>query len=219
MNLLGEVYLAQGRRDDAREHYASIVRANPRVSFAYDRLARLQVAAGDQAGALATLQTGVETTGRNPLLLQTLGLLQQDAGDLEAATAAYEEVLTKVPTAAVAANNLAMLIANRGTDDPARMARARALTEPFAESAQAGLVDTAGWVQYRSGNYGRAVELLEKAASLGVQSPEHQFHLGMAYLKVGRVDEGKALIAKAVEAGPAAFPGIDEARAILEEAP
>jgi Flp pilus assembly protein TadD len=129
--------------------------------------------------------------------------------------AAYEEVVERVPEADVAVNNLAMLIANRQADDPARLARARELTERFAESEQAVLVDTAGWLQYRSGNYDRAVELLEQAAALGLDSAEHRYHRGMAYLKLDRSDEGRALLAKALEADPA-FAGSDEARTALE---
>jgi Tfp pilus assembly protein PilF len=76
-------------------------------------------------------------------------------------------------------------------------------------------LDTAGWVQYRSGNYERAVELLEKAVKAGKASPEQKFHLGMTYLEVGRAEEGKALLENAVSAQPP-IPGIEEARAALE---
>jgi Flp pilus assembly protein TadD len=194
------------------------MRHTPQSPRAYERLARLQLVDGEVDAALETLQIGVDATGRNLLLLQTLGLAQEQRGDIDAAMAAYEEVLARAPGAAVSANNLAMLIANRQADDPARLARAREITEQFEESEQPVLIDTAGWVQYRSGNYGRSVELLEKAAGLGLEAPEHEYHLGMAYLKVGRIDEGRALLAQAIDSGTD-FPGIEEARAALQDTP
>jgi tetratricopeptide (TPR) repeat protein len=116
----------------------------------------------------------------------------------------------------VAANNLAMLIVDRQADDPDRLAYARELTEPFIESEQPVLLDTAGWVQYRSGNVGRSVELLEQASELGLDSPEHAYHLGMAYLAVDRIEEGQALLREAVDS-ETAFPGLEEARAALDD--
>lgn len=217
MNLLGDIYLANGKQAEARAQYTSIIRHMPQSPQAYERLARLQLAAGELDPALETLQIGLDTTGRSLLLLQTLGLAQEQGENLDAAIAAYEEVLQSAPGAMVSANNLAMLIANRQADEPERVARARQLAAAFEDSEQPVLLDTAGWVHYRSGNYGRSVDLLEKAAALGLQSSEHQYHLGMAYLKVGRVREGQALLIQALESGTA-FPGIEEARAALETA-
>ena len=108
-----------------------------------------------------------------------------------------------------------MLLIERGADNADDLARARALTERLATSDQAAFLDTAGWVQYLSGNYDGAVSLLEKARDLADPTPERQYHLGMAYLKVGRTDEGKRLLTSAVEAEEA-FSGVDEARAALE---
>lgn len=215
MNLLGDIYLASGRRAEAQAQYTRIMRLTPQSPRAYERLVRLQLEDGALEAALETLQIGIDATGRNLLLLQTLGLAQEQRGDIDAAMAAYEEVLERSPGAAVSANNLAMLIANQQADDPARLALAREVTEPFEESEQPVLLDTAGWVLYRSGNYGRSVELLEKAAALGLDSPEHEYHLGMAYLKVGRIDEGRRLLAQAIDSGTE-FPGIEEARAALQ---
>jgi Flp pilus assembly protein TadD len=148
-------------------------------------------------------------------LLLTLGMVRQQVGDDEGAVKAYEEVVERFPTADVAANNLAMLLVRRGADNPDNVARARALTERLAVSNQAAFLDTAGWVRYLSGNYDGAVSLLEKARDIADPTPERKYHLGMAYLKVGRADEGKRLLASAVESG-SPFPGLDEARAALD---
>lgn len=147
-------------------------------------------------------------------LLLSLALLHQEAGDVGAAIAAYEDVLKRNPGLPFAANNLAMLLADHRPDDAASLARARELTEPFESSEQAAFLDTAGWIQYRSGNYERAADLLKKAMDLADVTPEHRYHLAMVYLKLGRPAEAKPLLSKALQAKQP-FQGIDEARAAL----
>ena len=215
INLLAEVYLAMDRQEDARDQYASAIERAPGSPMAYQRLAQLQMADGQQQAAIATLASSLEPTQRNGTLLLNLALLKQQAGDEAGAIEAYEEVVERFPTADVAANNLAMLLVGRGPDNPDGLARARALTERLALSDQPAFLDTAGWVQYLSGDYEGAVGLMEKARGIADPTPQRQYHLGMAYLKVGRTDDGKRLLASAVESG-ATFPGMDEARAIIE---
>jgi len=204
-----------GQVPQARERYESAIRTVPGSPLAYQRLAQIQIAEGDRAAAMATLQSGIEATKRSGLLVLTLAAVQQEAGDYDAAIAAYEEVLKTHPGAESAANNLAMIIADHRAEDPADLARARELVAQFEGSERAAFLDTAGWVQYRSGNYERAAELLKKAIGLEEATPERQFHLGMAYLKSGRAEEGKALLTSAVESGRP-FAGIEEARAALQ---
>ena len=215
MNLLAEVYLSTGQAPRAREQYEAAIRTAPGSPLAYQRLAQLQSADGQVEAAMETLQSGVEATQRNAVLVLSLAVLRQQAGDYDGAMTAYEEVLERDAENDAAANNLAMLIADHRTNDPAALGRARALSARFETSDQAAFLDTAGWVRYRLGDYERAAELLEKAMEVEEPIPERQYHLGMAYLKTGRVDEGKVLLQSAVEAG-GAFTGIEEARAALE---
>ncbi|MGB5835268.1 MAG: tetratricopeptide repeat protein, partial [Thiohalocapsa sp.] len=215
MNLLAEVYGRMGKQEDARRQYASAIERAPGSPMAYQRLAQLQAADGEQDKAIATLESGLDPTQRNGTLLLTLGMVKQQAGEDQGAIKAYEEVVERFPTADVAANNLTMLLVGRGADNADDLARARALAERLAESNQAAFLDTAGWVQYLSGNYESAVSLLEKARGLADPTPQRQYHLGMTYLKVGRTDEGRRLLASAVEAD-SPFPGIEQARAVLK---
>ena len=136
-------------------------------------------------------------------------------GDFDGAVTAYEDVLQRYPGTDAAANNLAMLIADHRMNDPAALGRARELTARFECSEQAAFLDTAGWVQYRSGNFDQAAAMLEKALQLEDPTPERQYHLGMAYLGLGRTDEGRALLTSAVGADQP-FAGIEEARAALQ---
>ena len=216
MNLLGAIYLASDRNEDALDQYRAAIVAAPTSPLGYERLARLQAATVDLGAAGATLERGLAATDRNPRLLQVLGVVEQSRGNFEAAATAYREVLERFADAAVAANNLAMLIADRYPDDAAQLGYARELTEDFAASEQPLLLDTAGWVQYRSGNHARAVELLERATSSGEPTPEQAYHLGMAYLAMDRAEEGRRLLEEALASGQD-FAGAEEARGALQE--
>src|SRR4029079_9453060 len=57
-------------------------------------------------------------------------------------------------------------------------------------------------------------ELLEQSASKSPDKGEIQFHLGMANYMMGRLDEARAPLQKAVSV-PGDFPGKDEARSRL----
>ena len=119
------------------------------------------------------------------------------------------------PDAEAVINNLAMLLVRPGAD-PARLARARDLVRRFEGSDQWVLLDTLGWVQLRNGEAEQALVTLEKAASLIEPTPaEVRYHLGMAYVALGRQDEAKTQLTRALETTDR-FPGMDEARATLE---
>ena len=214
-NLLGEVYLSTGQTDKARDQYRKAIEIIPGSPAAYQGLARVQMANREPESALATLQSGIEATQRNGMLVLSLAVLRQQLGDFDGAMAAYEELLQQSPENDAAANNIAMLIADHRASDQAALRRAREIAARFETSDRAAFLDTAGWVRYRSGDYEQAASLLEKALDLEEATPERQYHLGMVYLAMGRLDEGKALLETAVGAGEP-FAGIEDARAALE---
>jgi tetratricopeptide (TPR) repeat protein len=214
-NLLAEVYLSAGQAEKAREQYRNAIEGIPASPLAYQRLSQIQISDGDPEAALATLQSGIDATQRDDMLVLSLAILSQQLGHFDEAVAAYEEVIQRSPANDAAENNLAMLLADHRFKDPDSLGRARELTARFETSERAAYLDTAGWVRYRSGDYQQAVELLEKAIELEGATPEREYHLGMAYLKTGRFDEGKALVTSAIESGNS-FTGIEDARAVLE---
>jgi predicted Zn-dependent protease len=76
--------------------------------------------------------------------------------------------------------------------------------------------DTLAWVLYKRGIYQRAVALLEDSASKLPDNPTVQYHLGMAYSKVGNKEGArKALLAATGSNRP--FPQLAEAKRALAE--
>lgn len=216
LNLLAQVYLAMGDAAKAREQYAATLSKVPGSPIAYQQLARLHSADGDMAAAMATVEAGIAASERNPLLALMFGSMQSNSGNQDAAIAAFDEIVGRYLDAEAPDNNLALLLADHRSGEPESLARGRAITERLQDSQEPTYLGTAGWVQYRSGNFSRAVELLQQAAALGGAKPAYQYHLGIAYLASGRTEEAKVLRKRAFEAAPD-DPRMDAARAALQK--
>lgn len=74
--------------------------------------------------------------------------------------------------------------------------------------------DALGWMHYKSGNFDRAIEHLNKAVALTPQAPLLRYHAGMAYFRKGDGEKARENLQKAIEAD-VHFHGIDTARGIL----
>jgi Flp pilus assembly protein TadD len=77
------------------------------------------------------------------------------------------------------------------------------------------VADTLGWVLYRRGLYGAAIEHLKLGAEKLPDNAEVRFHLGMAYLRNGDKTRARAELTAALSLGT--FPGKDEAERALKE--
>jgi Flp pilus assembly protein TadD len=141
-----------------------------------------------------------------------LAAVYERQGNTDAAIELYEKVLAKHPENAIAVNNLASLLSDNRTDEKS-LARAKELAAKLEPVQQPALRDTLGWVYYRTGDYAKAVEVLEGVVNAMPKAAIFQYHLGMAYAKTGDKAKAKATLTKALELGD--FSGADEARKVL----
>jgi tetratricopeptide (TPR) repeat protein len=211
--LLGQIQVARGKVQEAAATYREMMKWHPRSPTGYLGLASVQERGGELEAAIATLEQGADATERNAFLLFNLGnLIQKSGGD---AIDVYQEVLEKAPNADVVANNLAMLLLMQPDLDQAMAARALELAKRFEGSEQSVFLDTLGWAYFKTGDYQRALTTLTRAVELDAFA-ELEYHLGMTYQALGRVNEARAALQRALADG-GTFPGIEEARATLEQ--
>ncbi|MCA9422352.1 MAG: tetratricopeptide repeat protein, partial [Nitrospira sp.] len=111
-------------------------------------------------------------------------------GDYAAAKEYYEAALAIDPKSTLAANNLAMLLVDRMPSEENNR-RALELALPFADSKEAVLLDTLGWVYYRMGDYGKALPVLQNVVELNSISGVFRYHLGMAYYQLKKYSEAR----------------------------
>lgn len=170
---------------EARELLDEALTLRPDFLFAYYALVRLEGRAGRTDQAIAHTEKLIQLQPRQvpPRFLQAL--LYEKKGEFEKATQKYREILTLAPRFALAANNLAYLLAERvsgGDLDEALKLAQVAKTELPRES---GVADTLAWVYFRRGQPRAALPLVEEALEIErqagekQQNPEFLYHLGM----------------------------------------
>ena len=213
-NLLGELLLMKKAYAAAGEQFNVAIAVSPQWPVPYRNAALTRIAAGDLAGGTAAYQAGIKATDYAPELVTDLAALYERSGQSDAAIALYDQLHQRDPRQDFAANNLAMLLVTYRTDKPS-LERARQLTEAFASSESGALLDTSGWVRFKSGDTQDALPLLERAADRSPESRVIRFHLAMAQLQAGQHEKARDNL-EAVLKDDAGFAGRDEARAALD---
>jgi tetratricopeptide (TPR) repeat protein len=213
--LKGELLLAAGKPDAAVAADQETLKAFPAWADAYTALAIAQLQSQHGDAAISTLQLGIQKAQATDALVVELANLYQHSGRTDDAIALYQGILDKTPTAAYAANNLAMLLVTYKTD-AASLARAQKLSDQLASSSMVSVMDTRGWVKFKTGDYHGAESLLQQAVDKAPNAPEFRYHLGMAQLKSGEVQAAQQNLESAVNANKP-FAGLDDARATLAQ--
>ena len=115
----------------------------------------------------------------------------------------------------VANNNLADLMVQQYSDDPAKLTEARSLAERAAESGDPIALDTLGWIQHLQGDNEAALISLGKAAHLEPNTPVIIYHYAATLADSGKKDEAKKML-KLMLGKFKAFPDRKAAEALLK---
>lgn len=214
LNLKGEILLAQKQYEAAEASFDRVINLQPKWATPYKNLVKLKLIGNDTSEVLSVLTSGYEMT-QDPLLGLALGSRYEQAGMIEEAQQIYEKLLDQKPDFTVAANNLAMLLI-KGKSDQASLDRALELAKDFQISDNPVHLDTLGWIYLKRGELEKSVAVLERAARAKPSIPEIDYHLGVAYHRLGRtVDAIKKL--KIATASNVQFEGLAEAKVLLDK--
>ncbi|MGH9242594.1 MAG: tetratricopeptide repeat protein, partial [Vicinamibacterales bacterium] len=124
----------------------------------------------------------------------------------------YEATVTDLPAAALAANNLAFIYAEEGTNLDKALTLASNAKKELPQSAEVS--DTLGWVYYKKDLAALAVEHLEESAQKLPNNPDVLYHLGMTYAKLGDKAKSRTALERALQINPK-FTGAAAARQTL----
>jgi tetratricopeptide (TPR) repeat protein len=186
MEITGRLYADRGWFDDAKRCLQAALHLDPQRSTAANALAKTYAATG-QLGAAA--DSASRATGSSAALLA--GVRAQERNDIAAAIQNYERAIREGEHSGVAANNLAWLYVQQGTN----LDRALELAESARSMApeNAAILDTIGLVRLRMRKYTEAIRALESARALAAQHPSDpellaqiRRHLSEAYLRAGK---------------------------------
>jgi len=204
-----------GHYEAAVEEYRRIIAAQPKFLRARALLAESHERNHQIEKAAEVLKDSVSvaTPDEAATIQLLLGKIYEDQGRLEPAIASYQEAMTRDSVKACALNNLALLYALRRND--------LASATPLAEQAEKldprhpAIQDTCGWILYLKGKYEDAVPKLAKAKAGLPNQPTVRYHMGKALLRVGRRDEARAELEKALAISKD-FPEAADASLVLE---
>ena len=198
----------------------------------YDRaiteLKKAEALSPDDAAVMKALSIAYSRQGQHALALQFarkfvklhsdsipdkfyLAALTQDAGHTKEAMALYQEILVEDPKHALAMNNMAAVLLEKGDRDHALdMARKAASLAPD----NAAVLDTLGWALFKQAKQGEAVTALQKSVALMPKNPGSLYHLAAVEHAMGNKQEAKKHLEQALGLSTG-FKGVDEAKRLL----
>jgi tetratricopeptide (TPR) repeat protein len=210
--LLAEVSLASGQRQQARAALMAAKAADPDFTPAELGLAQMDMAEGREKEATATLNSLVQRNGKNVAARMMLAAIKEKGGNPSAAMEEYKKILEVQPSNVVVLNNLAYDLVEYGNQQEEALKYAQRATE-LAPDAPA-VENTMGWILYRKGLYSMALPYLEKAAEKEPNA-RRKIHVAMTYIKMGDRERGQLNLLAAAKLDPS-IPEIKTAQQMLD---
>jgi putative PEP-CTERM system TPR-repeat lipoprotein len=209
--LKGDVYQMANRPADAVTAYIEAAKAAPSSLLTSRRVSAL-MRSGQREDAKAVL---ADWLAKHPDDMATTEIAAEAGiadGQFDAAAALLEKILKARPHDAVALNNLAWVLQQKGDN-----ARAEALSrQAYVLSPGAQTADTLGWILTTSGNPRNGVLLLRQASNETDTDPRINYHYAVALLDTGdRAGARKQL--ETVVARPGDFKEKAEAQKALDQ--
>jgi Tfp pilus assembly protein PilF len=143
-----------------------------------------------------------------------VGMLLEMQGKRAEARSWYERTMSATPNAPVAANNLAFIYAEEGSNLDMALQLAQSAKQALPNDGSVD--DTLGWVYYKRNLPSLAVGPLQESVKKLPDSAEALYHLGMVYLKLDDKPRARETLERALKLDPKV--GGDAARQALATA-
>ena len=237
--LLGWVYADQGNYAKAEEAFHKQASMDGNGAAGFINLASIHLLRESYDAAMDELQKVISGNPKSGEAYALLGAIYQKRKDGKKAMEYYRTALENDPSQALAANNLAFLLAETGgglreAEQLARQALKQLTTlqsygtdakEQLARRARRTLKqlpyphaisDTQAWIYYKRGAYSPAIDLLMDCVKQDPKNAVYSYHLGMAYLKNGNTDQAREALTRALDLNPD-MPQASEINSVIQE--
>jgi tetratricopeptide (TPR) repeat protein len=211
---LASAHIASGNLQESKKHLKRVIQIKPDANQPYILLSKLYLNNGQEDDAMRVLKDGLIQTEHDYAISLSIARLYETNKDYNSAIDTYEVALRKYTDKVVIINNLAALLSEHRSDTSS-LKRAKELADKLKDAKQPVILDTAGWVYYKIGNYDDAVSILKSVVEGAPDIPVFNYHLGMAYYKINDTKSAKTFLSKALE-GDADFTGRSEAKKLLK---
>lgn len=213
--LLASIRRHAGALDEADALLMQAIESRPSDPASYVAMSQSMMAQGYAADAARLMQIAADRFPESENVQAISAAAADSLGNFPAAQAGYEKVLAKWPENALAANNLAALIADVSATDSPQLTRARQLAERFRGSNNPQQLDTLGWVLLRQGEVQDATVVLAKAVDLAPHNQQILYHYAVSLSQKGLKDKARATVARAISDSPT-YRGIEDARQLAD---
>jgi tetratricopeptide (TPR) repeat protein len=210
---LGQLYAVLGKRSEAIAALQKAMSLDHTNTDTALLLADLYVETNQNDGALPLIRSLAQNHRQDPDILLRAGTIFEKLQRWDEAQHAYERVVELDGDNAEAKNNLAWVLVSHGGNVDVALSLAEQAEEKLAGSAQ--VADTIGWIYYKKSLYKTAVQYLSRCAQADQKNATFQYHLGMTYLKLGSIEEGRRALLRTLTLDPhfAEAPMVKEALA------
>lgn len=127
-----------------------------------------------------------------------IGLMRQQLGEDDKALAAYEQVVKHAKPDAVILNNMAWLYLTRNGERASELAKQAYELAP----SRAEIVDTYGWVLFKTGQRSEGLNVLQEALVIAPRNAEIALHVAEALIELDRAGEARPLLDRVVREHP-----------------
>lgn len=200
-----EVLMRQGKRNEAAEVNASILKDDPKDNDARGLSATFMLDRGDVSKALSELQSVVTSAPSNPVAHYNLGRAHAAMGEIEQARQQFQKAIELRPDYVMARLSLAQLQVTRGEFDAALKTAESVLTID-AGNVNARLIESAALMGQK--RYGDSRTMLNNIAKVSPSSPDVLFQLGVVNLAEGKYKDAEDAFRRSYQLNPANSRGL-----------
>ena len=213
--LLAKIQLTSKKIENAKKSLLKSSSIKADWNEPYLMLANIYMTDKQNKKAITVLQNGLVKIESDLKLSLSLARLYESLGNFNAAISEYEKAYEQHTDNVIITNNLASLLSEYRNDE-ASLKRAKELADKLKNVDQAVILDTAGWVYYKTGDYAEAVNILKTVVEKLPDVAVFNYHLGMALYKSGDEAAAKKHLTSAL-ATKGSFPGKDDAKVHLQK--
>jgi tetratricopeptide (TPR) repeat protein len=210
--IASQVYLLLHDSDGVEKSLLAVIDADPASLAGYTLLVNYYATNGKVADGERLVERGLQQQPKSVPLQTMAGMLAQMQGKTADAQKRYEQALAIDGNAAVAANNLAWIYAENGGNLDVALKLAQTARQHIPK--EAAISDTLGWIYYKKDLASLAVPMFEDSAKQEPDNPTFQYHLGLAYVKIGDMDKARTALQRAVKTGGDSSDGRDARKAL-----
>jgi tetratricopeptide (TPR) repeat protein len=210
--LAARVYMANKDANGAEQALRKAIEADPANLQAYGMLGQLFIAQRKLDEAIAEFTRITVKQPKNVSAHTMIAMILQGQGKTADAQKKYEQVLAIDSRAPVAANNLAWIYAESGSNLDQALQLAQTAKTALPEQPEVN--DTLGFVYLKKDLADLAVPPLKMSVDKDPQNPIYHYRLGVAYSKTGDKAAARRELEAALKINQS-FPGADDAKKIL----